>query len=144
MRALLDECVHRRVKAPGHAVKTVSETGWRSSKDGSLLGHAQAQFDVFVTIDRRLERQHDLENMRSGFVVARVRSNENRSYHPVFLDLLKAVEDVRPGEIIHVVSPRIRVVPCRLQKSEFVSFGRTFPRILNRGRPSSLRGTAQP
>ena len=62
MRILLDECVHVGVKAafPGHTVKAVSETAWRGSKDGPLLSYAQAHFEVFVTIDRKLERQHNL------------------------------------------------------------------------------------
>lgn len=36
MRILLDECVHIGVKADfsGHIVKTVTEIGWASSKDG--------------------------------------------------------------------------------------------------------------
>jgi len=38
----------------------VSEVGWRSSKDNSLLGLAERQFDVFVTIDRKIEHQIDL------------------------------------------------------------------------------------
>ena len=110
MRILIDECVHRGVKAafPGHAVKTVSECGWRSSKDGPLLAFAEQQFDVFVTIDRNLERQHDLKKLRLGFVVARVPGNQIGSYHPILLDLLKAAENVKSGDVIHVVHPRMR------------------------------------
>ena len=56
MRILLDECVHIGVKAAfsGHIVKSVTEVGWRSRKDGPLLALAQEEFDVFVTIDRSL------------------------------------------------------------------------------------------
>src|ERR1700682_968153 len=93
---------------PGHAVKTVSETGWRGTKDGSLLAYAQSQFDVFVTIDRKLERQHNVKTLKLGFVVARVPSNEIGSYRPIFAELQKAVENVRRGEVIHVVNPQMR------------------------------------
>jgi hypothetical protein len=41
-------------------VSTVTEAGWRTSKDGPLLAFAQDRFDVFVTVDRRLESQNDL------------------------------------------------------------------------------------
>lgn len=56
MRILLDECVNTGVKKAfvGHTVSTVTEIGWRQSKDGPLLKHAENHFDVFVTIDRRL------------------------------------------------------------------------------------------
>lgn len=66
MRILLDECVPARLKKafPGHAVQCVSQTGWRTSKDGPLLSFAQDRFDVFVTVDRRLETQNDLSKFR--------------------------------------------------------------------------------
>ena len=81
MRILIDECVHVGVKAafPGHAVKTVSEIGWHSAKDGPLLAYAQERFDVFVTIDRKLERQHNLKELKLGFVLARVPNNKIES-----------------------------------------------------------------
>ena len=110
MRILLDECVHVGVKAafPGHAVKSVSETGWRSSKDGPLSAYAQEHFDVFVSIDRKLERQHNLKELKLGVVFARVPSNKITSYRPIFAELLKAAEDVKPGGVLHIVSPQMR------------------------------------
>ena len=97
-----------RAAFPGHAVKTVSETGWRSSKDGPLLAYAQEHFDVFVTIGRKLERQHDLKKLKLGFVVARVPSNEIRSYRPILAELQRAAVDVKHGEVIHVVNSQMR------------------------------------
>jgi hypothetical protein len=44
-----------------HAVTAVSDTDWRSSKDGPLLAFAAQNFDVFVTIDRGLVRQNAIE-----------------------------------------------------------------------------------
>ncbi len=109
MRILLDERVNAGVKAafPGHAVKTVSEIGWQGSKDGPLLAYAENWFDVFVTIDRKLPRQHDLGKLRLGVVMARVPSNEIGAYQPIFNALLKAAATVKPGEIIHVESPSL-------------------------------------
>ncbi len=110
MRLLLDECVNAGVKAafPGHAVKTVREMGWQGSKDGPLLAYAQDSFDVFVTIDRKLERQHDLKKLRMGVVVARIPSNEIVAYQPIFAALLKAATGVKAGEVIHVESPLLQ------------------------------------
>ena len=104
MRILLDECVNAGVKAafPGHSVKTVSEISWRSSKDGPLLAYAEISFDVFVTIDRKLEREHDLKKLRLGFIVAHVPNNEIASYRPIFGALLSAAATVKPGELVHV------------------------------------------
>jgi predicted nuclease of predicted toxin-antitoxin system len=110
VRILIDECVHVGVKAafPGHAVKTVSEIGWHSAKDGPLLAYAQERFDVFVTIDRKLERQHNLKELKLGFVLARVPNNKIESYRPIFAQLQRAAEDVKPGEVLHVVHPQMR------------------------------------
>lgn len=104
MRILLDECVHAGVRAafPGHVVRTVTEAGWRSSKDGPLLSLAEQNFNVFVTINRQLALQYDLSKFRLGFVIARVANNTLASYRPIFPQLCEAVEQVRPGEVLHV------------------------------------------
>ena len=74
MRILLDECIHAGVRAafPGHSVSTVSEAAWRSSKDNTLPGLAEREFDVSVTIDRKLEHQIDLRRFALAFVMVRV------------------------------------------------------------------------
>ena len=85
MRILLDECVHLGVKAAFglHIVQSVTEIGWRSSKDGRLLAFAQDEFDVFLKIDRSLEHQKNLTRLKLSFVVARVPSNELTFYLPL-------------------------------------------------------------
>ena len=77
MRILLDECVHAGVRAAflGHSIPTVTEAGWRGSKDDSLLSLAERGFDAFVTIDRKFEHQFDLSAFALGFVIVRVISN---------------------------------------------------------------------
>jgi predicted nuclease of predicted toxin-antitoxin system len=107
VRILIDECVHVGVKDAfsEHTVQTVSEMGWRSIKDAPLLVVAQDQFDVFVTIDRNLERQQNLAKLRMGIVVVRVPSNGMAYYEPLLERLTAAAETVRPGHVIYVVSP---------------------------------------
>lgn len=110
MRILLDECVPARLKKafPGHLVQSVTQTGWRTSKDGPLLDFAQGRFDVFVTVDRRLARQNDLNKLRLGVIVARVPNNRLDGFEPILAQLKAAAEQVRPGEVIDVVSPEFR------------------------------------
>ena len=110
MRILLDECVNAGVSKafPGHAVKTVAQAGWQGTDDGPLLFMAQKQFDVFVTMDRNMEHQQNLEKFDLGFVVVRVRSNEISSYLDLFAQLKEAAESVRPGQVVHVVSTDVR------------------------------------
>jgi hypothetical protein len=104
VRVLLDECLPARLKLslPGHSVKTVPETGWRSSKDGELLRLAAERFDVFVTIDRSMERQHNLSAFHLGFIIAHVKSNRLIDFRPVLSALADAIGKVKPGEVLHI------------------------------------------
>lgn len=108
MRILLDECVHAGVRDafPGHAVKTVTEAGWRSVKDAQLLPLAEKHFDVFLTVDKRIERQHALHKFRLAFLIVHVRSNKLESFLPLFPDLLAAALTLRPGQVLHIGPPR--------------------------------------
>jgi len=56
LRVLLDERVDARF-APlvtGFDTRTVLDQGWSGISNGKLLGLAQAEFDVFVTVDKNL------------------------------------------------------------------------------------------
>jgi predicted nuclease of predicted toxin-antitoxin system len=108
VRILLDECVPARLRRafPGHAVKTVTECGWRSGKDFALLAFAEKTFDVFVTVDRRLPRENDISRYRLGFVIANVPNNRLEAFEPIFEHLKLAAESVKPGEIIFVEKPK--------------------------------------
>ena len=88
-------------------MKTVTEAGWRTSKDRQLLELAQRDFDVFLTIDGSLEKQHHLPRYKLGFVLVRVPSNQITSYYPVFEDIRNAVNATRAGQIVRVVHPSL-------------------------------------
>ena len=67
-KVLLDECVDRRFKPhiSGADVKTVQEMGWAGLQNGALLQRAQADFDVFLTTDRNLAFQQNLNQYDIG------------------------------------------------------------------------------
>lgn len=104
MRLLLDECVDPRVRDlfGDHEVATVQEEGWAAQEDGPLLRLAQMQFDVFLTIDGNLEHQQNIGQLALGVVVVRVSKNQISYYRVIAGELLRAVETVRPGQVIHV------------------------------------------
>jgi predicted nuclease of predicted toxin-antitoxin system len=110
VRILLDECVPARLKKafPGHSVQTVTEVGWRTAEDQSLLAFAQTRFDVFVTVDRKLEKQNDLSKFNMGFIIMRVPNNRVDAFDPILADLSDAVEKIVAGTVVYVVSPRLR------------------------------------
>lgn len=57
MRVLLDENLDVQLKPlfdPGFKVVTVRERRWHGVKNGSLLRDAASEFDVLVTMDKKL------------------------------------------------------------------------------------------
>ena len=104
MRVLLDENLPHDLIATlvGHEVVTVQGLGWAGTLNGELLKLAGEVADVFVTMDRKLERQHDLTNCPFGVVVIRARSNQMQELLPLVGALLEAVTTVKPGQVARV------------------------------------------
>jgi hypothetical protein len=59
VRVLLDENIPHDLipQLAGHDVSTVQGLGWAGIKNGDLLERARGTIDVFVTMDRKLEKQ---------------------------------------------------------------------------------------
>ena len=104
MRVLIDECIDPRVKAlfTGHDARTVHEMGWDQLLDGPLLQIAQRSFDVFVTIDRSLEFQQNIEKLALGVIVIRVTKNQMPFYVELKSEILAAVGEAQAGCVVHV------------------------------------------
>ena len=74
MRILPDECLPKRLKRDlvGHDARTVPEMGWASKRNGEL---AETHFDVFLTVDRNLSFQQDIDRFNIAVVVLVAKSN---------------------------------------------------------------------
>jgi len=74
---LLDECVDRRLARDlvGHAVTTVPRKEWAGIKNGDLLTLAEKEFDVFVTVDRKIANEQDLTRFRLAVILLRAQTN---------------------------------------------------------------------
>lgn len=104
MRVLLDECVPRRLRAelPGHDVKTVAEAGWAGIENGALLQMAATQFDVLLTVDRRLEYQQNFSGLAISAVVIEAPSSDIAVLRPLMQAVREALPNVKPGTVTHV------------------------------------------
>lgn len=73
MRVLLDENVPHDLKTTlvGHDVVTVPGLGWSGTLNGELLKRASGTVEAFVTLDRKLEHQHDISALPFGVVILR-------------------------------------------------------------------------
>ena len=67
MKILLDENLPKQLKAdfgPDYDVRTVRDMGWLGKKNGELLGLVVFNgFDYFVTLDKNLRYQQNLDRI---------------------------------------------------------------------------------
>lgn len=105
MRVILDECIPRPLSAElaGHEVTTVQKQGWASTTNGKLIKLIEdAGFEAFVTMDRNLPQQQTLQGRAFGVVILRARSNKLDLLAPLAPDILVALANVSPGQVIVV------------------------------------------
>jgi predicted nuclease of predicted toxin-antitoxin system len=104
MRILLDENFPTDFakQFPGHEVHTVHSLGWSGIKNGELLRRANAVCDVFVTLDKNLEFQQNIEILPFGIVVVRASSNRMVHLVPFVTDIVAAATRVSVGEVARV------------------------------------------
>src|SRR5689334_11861782 len=102
MRILLDECLPRQLRRDliGHESATVGSMGWAGTKNGALLRRAESQFDVFLTADRNLQHQQNLQNLQIAIVVMVAADTQVETLRPLIPQVLVALQTIRPGEVI--------------------------------------------
>lgn len=104
MHVLLDENLPHDLIAEftGHEVLTVQGLGWAGVKNGELLRRASGQVDAFLTMDRKLEREHDLSALSFGVIVVQAHSNRVPDLVPLVASMLVALQRIGPGKVEHV------------------------------------------
>ena len=104
MRILIDECLPKRLKRDlvGHDARSVPEVGWAGKTNGTLLTLAQVDFDVFVTADRNLSFQQDVNEFNIAVVVLVARSNQLAVLQPLIPELLSVITALLPGQVVRV------------------------------------------
>lgn len=87
MKILLDENIPTKVKfdfGEGYAVKTVKDMGWLGKKNGELLGLAAFNgFDIFITLDRNLRNQQNLNKVDLKFILLLATDNKHQTLQPL-------------------------------------------------------------
>lgn len=104
MRLLLDECVPQRLRRelPGHQVSTVPEMGWAGKENGELLGLAESEFDVLVTVDQKLKYQQSVAGRNIAVVVLIARRNRIEFLRPLVPELERTLAEIKAGELREV------------------------------------------
>jgi predicted nuclease of predicted toxin-antitoxin system len=104
MRILLDECLPRPLKRSltGHECQTARERGWDGRRNGDLLHLAEQEFDIFLTVDRRLASQQNLEQFQIAVVILIVRDNRLQTIEPLVGEILEAIPRCRAGKVVRI------------------------------------------
>lgn len=101
MRVFLDECIDWRLARDivGHDVKTARQMGWSTIQNGALLTLASQYFDVFVTLDRNLSFQQNLDSFSIAVVVLNAKMSRLTDLKPLIPNLLAAIESAPSGAV---------------------------------------------
>ena len=104
MRILLDECLPRRLKQelPGHDVRTTPEMGWAGKRNGEVLRLAEREFEVFLTVDQKLQRQQNLSAFNIEVIVMIARSNTLTDLQPLMAVVLNKLHNAERGQALVV------------------------------------------
>ena len=104
MRVLLDECVDWRLSRAltGHEVKSARQMGWSAIKNGELLELASERFDAFVTVDRNLAFQQNVQSLSIPVIVLHAKTNRLADLLPLVPNLLTAIGSAKPGVVTTV------------------------------------------
>lgn len=102
MRILIDECLDWRLCRAliNHHCSSVRAEGWTGLTNGKLLENAQHQFDVFLTADRNLRFQQNLETFDIAVVVLEAVSNRLIDTLQLMPQAQTIVEMIQPGQVV--------------------------------------------
>ncbi|WP_013321206.1 DUF5615 family PIN-like protein [Gloeothece verrucosa] len=100
MKILLDECIDRKLAREfvEYEVKTVPQMGWAGIKNGQLLSLAEAEYDVFITVDRNLPFQQNLSQFDLSVIVLQAPSNRLADLKPLVPKVLAILPTVAKGK----------------------------------------------
>jgi predicted nuclease of predicted toxin-antitoxin system len=104
MRVLLDECVPRKLRRElsDHEVLTVTERGWSGVENGELLALAEAEFDVFLTVDQNVRYQQNLASFNIALILLVARNNGFKALSPLVPEVRAALENLKRGEFVRI------------------------------------------
>ncbi|MBE9123625.1 DUF5615 family PIN-like protein [Tychonema sp. LEGE 07199] len=105
MKLLLDECIDRKFAREfvDCEIKTVPQMGWAGVKNGQLLALAEAEFDIFITVDRNLSFQQNLSQFDIAVIVMQAPSNRLADLKPLAPKVL-AILAMATREQVMIVS----------------------------------------
>ena len=113
MKLLLDECTPKRLRHDfqGHEVQTVPEVGLKGVLNGELLRAAIAQqFDVLITVDRRIPFQQNLSQFDIAVIILVARPCRYAQLKMLVPQAIVVLERIKAGDVVIIQQGRLRPV----------------------------------
>lgn len=107
MRIVLDACVPQplRHNFEEHEVFTARFLRLHELDDAELLDAIEAGYDALVTCDRSIPWQNQFAGRGIALIILRARTNKLADLEMLVPDVLRALRDIKPGEIREVAAP---------------------------------------
>ena len=105
MRVLLDENLPHQLRplfADSIEVITVSYRGWNGKENGELLRMAAVEFDAFVTTDRGILYEQNLERIELGIVLLEANRNHYEALALLIPRVNTVLKTLQKGQVVRV------------------------------------------
>jgi hypothetical protein len=79
--------------------------GWASKRNGELLRLAEREFDVFLTVDRKLQHQQNLPAFDIAVIILVANSNTLGDLQPLMAQVLEHLPIAKAGQAMIVSGP---------------------------------------
>ena len=76
--------------------------GWAGKQNGELLVLASREFDVFLTVDRNLSFQQEVNKSNIAVVVMVAKGNKRTDLQPLIADVQAVLGAITPGQVVRV------------------------------------------
>lgn len=79
---------------------TVEQAGVKGLKNGALLSAASGNYDVLITVDKSIPNQQNAASLGIAVLILRAKTNKYRDLKPLVPQILAALNQIQPGEIV--------------------------------------------
>lgn len=105
MKLLLDECMPIDLKHSfsSHEAHSVQWAGLKGKSNGELLRLAEAAgYDILLTVDQGIPYQQSFAGRRIAVITVQSMTNQIEDLLPMVDSILRALEIIRPGQILAI------------------------------------------
>lgn len=106
MKTLLDESLPRKLRndfGERHEVWTVRDMGWLGKKNGELLNlMTENNFELFVTVDRNLPYQQNLQRLTLTIIVLCANNNTRETLRLLIPKIFKRLAEDNLQNVIEI------------------------------------------